>query len=553
MKKKYAAAAILVFCAVLITVSALVLINNRPENPHSESSSSFESESVPTSSEPETKLPLYDGDFISLDNGDSFYTPDKIHSVTDAGRTVLYYNNLLLAFTAGDLPKDERDSLARSIGGEIVGVISGAVHAIQIRVLDSDLAGLEKLAAKLMENESVIYSCAEYPVQIMGTRADENPWASEETEETDDILGDEANPAGNDWWAEAIGAYTAWEYSSLCGEIRVGIADNGFFTGHEDFGENISVITPTETNTPADHGTLVAGIIGAADNNIGIRGIADTAKLYCADLWPEDDPDSYHTMAEYLAVINLMAQSGVKIVNNSWGCLIPSQNKWEENIFGEASGTHGEEYSRWVDNRINRDLIPTAEYCIVLISQLISSGYENILMVQAAGNGLDNGGSGFDARSLGFFAGITEEVYQNMAPSVYEKLKALGITYKDIDERILIVGAVLNERDPEGNFYMIPFSNFGETVDICAPGASIFSTAIDGYGAYSGTSLSAPMVAGGAALIWSLKPELTVSQVRNILLGSARFRAVGFEASECWSYPMLNIGAAAEMLLGKEW
>ena len=33
----------------------------------------------------------------------------------------------------------------------------------------------------------------------------------------------------------------------------------------------------------ADHGTHVAGLIAAQNNEIGIRGIADTAELYCVD------------------------------------------------------------------------------------------------------------------------------------------------------------------------------------------------------------------------------------------------------------------------------
>lgn len=543
MNKKYiTAAVILVFCAVFVFALAN---GNSDDSPSEISPSVSEPEPEPVPPEPEIVLPLYDGEFGSLDNGDSYYTPDIVHAVTDPGRAVIYYNNLLLAFTEGDLSEEEQSALSRSVGGETIGVISGALHAIQIRVNDSDLAGLGELAAKLMTHEKVLYACAEYPVQIMSTEADENPWNSYEP---DYDLGNEAKPEGNDWWAEAIGAYTAWKYSDFCGEISVGIVDNGFSPEHEDFSGNINIITPENTNTPADHGTLVSGIIGAADNDVGIRGIADFASLYCADLWPTEDPDSYHTLTEYLAVINYMAQSGVKVVNNSWGCIIPSFESWEESTYGYATGSNSDEYWQWVDDRLYRDLIPTAKYCIVMISQLISSGYEDILMVQAAGNGFDNGRLGFDSRSLGFYAGITESVFNSLEPSVLEKLNTRGITYESIDERIIIVGAVLNERDPDGNYYMTSFSNYGETVDICAPGSGIFSTLVTGYGSLGGTSLSAPMVTGSAAFIWSLDPTLTAPQVRQILLQSAVCRAVGFINSEGWSYPMLNVGAAAEFV-----
>jgi subtilisin family serine protease len=44
------------------------------------------------------------------------------------------------------------------------------------------------------------------------------------------------------------------------------------------------------------------------------------------------------------------------------------------------------------------------------------------------------------------------------------------------------------------------FSNYGQLVDICAPGVSILSTLPGGYGFGSGTSMASPHVAGAAAL-----------------------------------------------------
>lgn len=67
-------------------------------------------------------------------------------------------------------------------------------------------------------------------------------------------------------------------------------------------------------------------------------------------------------------------------------------------------------------------------------------------------------------------------------------------------------------------------SNYGaETVDIAAPGSFILSTTTDRtYGFMSGTSMSAPMVTGVAAMLYSYRPELTVLQVKDILLKSSR-------------------------------
>lgn len=58
------------------------------------------------------------------------------------------------------------------------------------------------------------------------------------------------------------------------------------------------------------------------------------------------------------------------------------------------------------------------------------------------------------------------------------------------------------------------FSNFGASVDISAPGSSIYSTRNDGnYGLRSGTSMSAPVVASAAALVKARFPTLTMLQV----------------------------------------
>ena len=58
------------------------------------------------------------------------------------------------------------------------------------------------------------------------------------------------------------------------------------------------------------------------------------------------------------------------------------------------------------------------------------------------------------------------------------------------------------------------FTNFGNWVEVAAPGVQIYSTIWDDSYAYmSGTSMSAPHVSGLAALIWSRFPSMTRDQV----------------------------------------
>lgn len=65
------------------------------------------------------------------------------------------------------------------------------------------------------------------------------------------------------------------------------------------------------------------------------------------------------------------------------------------------------------------------------------------------------------------------------------------------------------------------YSNYGSCLDICAPGSAYTTTMGGGYAGFSGTSAAAPHVAGVAALILSLKPELSVAGVGDLIKQSA--------------------------------
>ena len=106
------------------------------------------------------------------------------------------------------------------------------------------------------------------------------------------------------------------------------------------------------------------------------------------------------------------------------------------------------------------------------------------------------------------------------------------------------------------------YSNFGATVEVAAPGGAmgpnadgVLSTlntgnttpANDNYAFYQGTSMAAPHVAGVAALLYSINPNLSTVQVTNTLQNTARnFPAT---CSQCGS-GIVNALAAVNAISG---
>ena len=79
---------------------------------------------------------------------------------------------------------------------------------------------------------------------------------------------------------------------------------------------------------------------------------------------------------------------------------------------------------------------------------------------------------------------------------------------------------VISVAASDQNDQLASFSCYGaSTVDLAAPGVSIYSTLPNNrYGYYSGTSMATPMVSGVAALAWAYNPNASVADIRNAIL-----------------------------------
>jgi type VII secretion-associated serine protease mycosin len=82
--------------------------------------------------------------------------------------------------------------------------------------------------------------------------------------------------------------------------------------------------------------------------------------------------------------------------------------------------------------------------------------------------------------------------------------------------QVVAVGATTNADKLAG------FSNTGEHIDLVAPGVALWTTTLDGsFGPPNGTSFSSPFVSGVAALVKSIRPDLSHADVACILKASA--------------------------------
>ena len=93
----------------------------------------------------------------------------------------------------------------------------------------------------------------------------------------------------------------------------------------------------------------------------------------------------------------------------------------------------------------------------------------------------------------------------------------LDLTGSADSASILLVGATTSY-DARASF-----SNYGSPIDVVAPGESILTCVMGGaYGYWSGTSFSAPITAGLAALIFSINPSFTPAQVETLIKSSCK-------------------------------
>lgn len=96
------------------------------------------------------------------------------------------------------------------------------------------------------------------------------------------------------------------------------------------------------------------------------------------------------------------------------------------------------------------------------------------------------------------------------------------------------------------------YSNYGDVIDICAPGSNIYSTVLNGrYGIKSGTSMACPHVSAAAAMLKTFDPNITPADAENILTDCADDAGItGFDVY--YGYGILDLENLADLLMPPE-
>ncbi len=357
---------------------------------------------------------------------------------------------------------------------------------------DPEACPVTKAAMDFTSVDGVLY--AEPERRIKSTAYFNDPYAQRQWALFNDgSLGDNYK-AGCD-----INVEDVWtNYTGGSSNVIVAILDQGVQLDHPDLaaiaipaGENGSrnFIYENDPYTihPEDHGTHCAGVIGAVSNNeIGISGIAGGldgnggVRIMSCNVSTQNpsNPDESIWGNTSDAMV-WAADHGAVIASNSWGYVYENEEAAKKGGVGSMK--------KAIDYFI--------QYagCDKSGKQRPDSPMKGGVVIFASGN---------DAWSMGW-------------PGAYEPVIAVAGT--------------------SAQYTRAYYSNYGDWVDICAPGGDakqntyIVSTIAEGkYGNMQGTSMACPQVAGVAALIASYfgGPGFTNDMLKERLLGGANQKAV---------------------------
>ncbi|WP_448211298.1 S8 family serine peptidase [Colwellia sp. MEBiC06753] len=386
--------------------------------------------------------------------------------------------------------------------------------------------------------------------------------------------------------------------------MKVCVIDSGLDRSNVDFewnkitGDNDSG-TGNWDQHGGPHGTHVAGTIGAADNNVGVVGMAPGVDMHIIKVF---NAEGWGYSSDLAQAANLCADAGANIISMSLGG--GGANATEENAFKNfvangglvvaAAGNDGNDvrsypagYSSVVmvgANDNNNAIADFSQYPSCLSGRGKKAKTDETICVEVTAGGVDtlstypadlatassltadgqffasaameNSGS---AQADTYFMGTAEAIDGNAAGKIcvidrgnisfHDKVKncedSNGIGAVIINNEAGMLYGTLGDT----NLTSIPAvgAAFEDRAALISATNIIVDISTSDYGFMSGTSMATPAVSGVAALVWSNFPSCTGEEIRNALKQSAEDAgASGHDVN--FGYGIVKAKAAADYL-----
>jgi subtilisin family serine protease/nitrous oxidase accessory protein NosD len=299
------------------------------------------------------------------------------------------------------------------------------------------------------------------------------------------------------WGPKKMQADWAWNTTKGDPSVVIAVVDTGVDWHHPDLAANIW------NNTDE----IIDGIDNDDNGYVDdVRGwdFVDTT----SPVWPgedgtvrDNDPMDFHGHGTHCSgIVAAVGNNSEGIAGMSWNSkIMPVRAGYKApNGFGYLEYDDAAEAIIYAaDNDANIiSLSWGTDLYSGLFNRVVEYAYdEGVLLVAAAGN------DGWSVKSY---------------PAAYEEVVAVAAT----DE----------------NDNLTSFSNYGQWIELSAPGVNIISTLPNNsYDSWSGTSMATPHVSGLVALIWSQYPNMTKDEVRyQLRLTADDLGAIGFDENYGW-------------------